>query len=39
MGAPPAPPVRSPMSYTLFELSFFTYVLAFSDYVVNLVSN
>jgi cytochrome c-type biogenesis protein CcsB len=26
------------MSYTLFELSFFTYVLAFSDYVVNLVS-
>jgi len=27
------------MSQTLFELSFFTYLVAFSDYVVNLVSN
>ena len=26
------------MSSTLFELSFFTYLFAFSDYVVNLVS-
>jgi ABC-type transport system involved in cytochrome c biogenesis permease subunit len=27
------------MSQTLFELSFFTYLVAFSDYVVNLVSS
>src|SRR5581483_9140663 len=29
----------SNMSNTLFELSFFTYVFAFSDYVINLVSS
>jgi cytochrome c-type biogenesis protein CcsB len=27
------------MSQTLFELTFFTYLVAFSDYVINLVSN